>query len=63
MLNNSPSIPTIPTRELTGSQLKWGLWYVTHKLLLKKFFRIGLVGLSILLYSFSIWRLITFYIL
>ncbi|MBU1163934.1 hypothetical protein KKA15_00035 [Patescibacteria group bacterium] len=44
----------LPNNKLTNWQLKFGYWYVSNKLKIKKSFILGLIGLNVLLFGFSI---------
>lgn len=47
--------------ELSERELKWGYWYITHKEQLARAFRIFLVVLSVIFYSYSLVRLTMIY--
>lgn len=45
-----------PEDELSGKQLKWGLWFVRNKIILYKFLVGCLIGLSAIFWLFSLWK-------
>lgn len=55
-----PPTPETP-ENLTEKQLKFGYWFVTHKLLLKRFAAALLILLSALLYIFSLYHAIDYF--
>lgn len=52
-----------PQFDISNSKLKFGLWFVTHKILLKKILIGTLIGLNAIFYVFSIYKLINILII
>ena len=51
---------TIPTTDLTDKQLKLSYWYVTHKLSLRKAWKIALGVVVAIVWIYVIWQLVIF---
>ncbi|MBI4122286.1 MAG: hypothetical protein HY461_03060 [Parcubacteria group bacterium] len=49
-------------QELTERQLKWGYWFVVHRDQLKRLLVIALISLSVILFGFSLFRVVQFYV-
>jgi hypothetical protein len=52
----------IPTTNLTDKQLKFSYWYITHKLSLRKAWKIILAVVAGLVWLYVIWQLVVFVI-
>ncbi len=53
----------IPTRPFSGQALEWSLWYVNHKIFLRRVFIVILIFFNSVLFIFSLWRITKFFIL
>ncbi|MFH1173462.1 MAG: hypothetical protein V1692_02945, partial [bacterium] len=48
--------------QLSGQQLKFGYWFTTNRLLLRRIFIILMIVLAVLLWSYTGYRLIMIYV-
>ncbi len=54
---------SIQNFEISNAKLKFGLWYIRHKILLRKLLIYFLIFSSIFFYSYTIWKIVDLYII
>jgi len=52
-----------PNFEVSNAKLKYGLWYIRHKILLRKLLISSLVILIVFFYSYTLWKVVDLYII